>query len=441
MTSASSAAGGDRLHALLFPVGSAGDVYPFIALGRELARRGHRVTAFTSGYFRPEFDRCDVPLVDVFAAEEFLAAIREPGLWRAGLTALRHLARLTTAHVRAQYELVATHRFEPGAVVIAGTLAMGTRVAQDKLGVPTVTVALAPSMFPSVARPPRLPGVFMPDWLPAWLKRAQYRLADRVIDRLFADLNHFRAELDLPPVRRMLTHWANSPALTIALFPPWFAEPAEDWPPQVRLTNFPLFDQVRDAQDGGLVPVTRPGDGDPDPIVFTPGSAMLYACDFFQVAIEACRRLGRPGLMLTRFRDQLPSTLPPFVRHVSYAPLSRLLPHAAAVVHHGGIGTLSQGLAAGVPQLVMPMAHDQLDNAERLERLGVGRTLSKRRFRASAVARLLAEMLGDVDLRRRCRSIAARCEESDGVTAACDLIEGVRDQAASAEVMASARAR
>jgi UDP:flavonoid glycosyltransferase YjiC (YdhE family) len=94
--------------------------------------------------------------------------------------------------------------------------------------------------------------------------------------------------------------------------------------------------------------------------------------------VDACRRLGRRGLLLSRYRDQLPADLPPGVRHFDYVPLSRVLPRAAALVSHGGIGTLSQALAAGIPQLIMPLGFDQFDNAARLGRLGVAATLTPR---------------------------------------------------------------
>lgn len=45
------------------------------------------------------------------------------------------------------------------------------------------------------------------------------------------------------------------------------------------------------------------------PIVFTPGSAITYARAFFQTAADACRMLGRRGILVTRFPDQLPDEL------------------------------------------------------------------------------------------------------------------------------------
>src|SRR5262249_16894786 len=144
-------------------------------------------------------------------------------------------------------------------------------------------------------------------------------------------------------------------------------------------------------------------DRGPPPVVFTAGSAMRQGHAFFAAAAEACRLMGRRGLLVTRYPEQLPSPLPEGVGHCRYMPFSQLLARSAALVHHGGIGTTAQAFAAGVPQLVMPMSHDQPDNAARVVRLGVGRSLPPRRFKAPAVARLLGELLSSPEVAARCR--------------------------------------
>ena len=79
-------------------------------------------------------------------------------------------------------------------------------------------------------------------------------------------------------------------------------------------------------------------------------------------------------------------SLPDGVRYFDYVPFSQVLHRSAALVHHGGIGTAAQGLAAGRPQLIMPTTFDQPDNARRLVGLGVARSLRPRAFRGAAVA-------------------------------------------------------
>ena len=104
-------------------------------------------------------------------------------------------------------------------------------------------------------------------------------------------------------------------------------------------------------------------------------------------------------------------------------PLSRILNRAAALVHHGGIGTAAQGLAAGIPQLVMPMSFDQPDNTSRLGRLGVAKTVWPRAFKGPAVAEALDALLQSDTVRARCRELAERMKREDPVRRTCELIE------------------
>src|SRR6185436_15283869 len=98
------------------------------------------------------------------------------------------------------------------------------------------------------------------------------------------------------------------------------------------------------------------------------------------------------GILLTKYAQQLPAKLPDSIRHFGFLPLSRVLPHMAALVHHGGIGTCAQALAAGVRQLVRPMSFDQFDNSKRLVRLGVAEEISVRKFKGPAIAAALTRL-------------------------------------------------
>ena len=83
---------------------------------------------------------------------------------------------------------------------------------------------------------------------------------------------------------------------------------------------------------------------------------------------------------------------------------------------------LRRALAAGIPHVIMPMAHDQPDNAARIERLGVGATLWPRQFRGPALSKALDRLLNSPPVRERCQQIAARFD-SDGLNLTCDAIE------------------
>jgi UDP:flavonoid glycosyltransferase YjiC (YdhE family) len=108
---------------------------------------------------------------------------------------------------------------------------------------------------------------------------------------------------------------------------------------------------------------------------------------------------------------------------VDYAPYSKLFPEAAAIVHQGGIGTTGQALQAGKPSLVAPFAHDQPDNARRLERLGISQTLPFKRCSVRGMARALQVLTEKKSFSAHDAMVGKKVYTEDGVADACVAIE------------------
>jgi len=410
------------MRVLLMPVGSAGDVHPFVALGLELRHRGHEVTVITGGHFADLAARAGLGFAEGAPAEVYEKAIRDPDLWHPdrGFAAV---CRFIVPALEHAFEVIRDH-YEPGSTVVVGSgLAFPARLAHDALGVPLATVHLQPACFWSSYSTPLLhPGLAFP-W-PRAVRRLLRRLVDTRTDRTMAPaINALRARLRLPPIRRVVFDWWHSPQRVIGLFPSWFAPPQLDWPPQTVLTGFPLYDEADLAEPTAeLDAFLAEGSA---PVVFAPGSSNIQAIRFFEAALGACRMTGRRGLLLTRYAAQVPPALPPGVRHFPYVPFSRLLPHAAALVCHGGIGTLAQGLAAGVPHVVVPMSHDQPDNGARIARIGVGTVIRSARLTAARLARALDTVVASQDVAARCADLAQRLGAERPIGRTCDEIEAL----------------
>lgn len=406
------------MHFILSPIGSAGDVYPMLGIAVELHKRGHQITFLANGYFQETVERCGLQFAELGSREHFHSVANNPDLWTPRRAFRYVFQKAVQPILRGQYAAVEGHSRSRDTVVIANCLGFGARLAQEKLGVPLVTIHIQPAVILSRIEPPAFPGVVGP----RWLKGLLFSLAERlVIDRTVCpEVNRFRHELGLPAVRQV-TRWWHSPQLVVGLFPEWFAPAQTDWPNNMVQTDFPLWDERSDA---GLAPDVQDFlDAGEPPVVFTPGSANIFGKEFFQAAVEACQRLGRRGVLLTQFSEQIPQPLPSNVKHFGYIPFSQLLPKALALVHHGGIGTTAQALAAGIPQLVMPLAHDQFDNAARVKRLGVGDWIVPSRFRGPVVAAKVGGLIGSEVVRCACRNVAEKFLGKGGVAAAADAIE------------------
>jgi UDP:flavonoid glycosyltransferase YjiC (YdhE family) len=161
--------------------------------------------------------------------------------------------------------------------------------------------------------------------------------------------------------------------------------------------------------------------------VFTLGTtAVNEPGSFYSESLGAARRLGLRAVLLVG--PQSPSELlgaSTDTLATPYAPHDLLFPHARAIVHQGGIGTLAEALAAGKPMLIMPYAHDQADNAWRARRLGVARVIARRHYEGRRVARELARLLDDPATITAAELAGHATRGERGAVRAAELIEEV----------------
>lgn len=384
--------------------GSLGDVHPLLALAIAIKSLGHEPVVLTNPVFRQYGVKLGIPFISVGFETDYTSTIHHPKLWHPvdGLGVMwRYLLRpALRPTVEKINELCAGGQLD---LVLASPVAMGARIAHEITGVPLVTLYTAATMLRSVENPLTIANRTVPALTPRFMRRAAWQLLDRLkLDPLVAPaLEPLRNEYGLIPVRSsFFGDWIHSPLACWALFPEWFAS-ASDWPRQLRHVGFPYFDHDSDEElDPDLERFLTAGS---KPVVFAPGTAARGGEAFYANATLACQQLGIRGVLLGDVPDALVSGRSKQFWRGSYVPFSQLLPRARALVHHGGIGTLAQGLRAGLPQVAVPSGFDQFDNAHRLKSLGcgdicaphqlteLGNVLSRALARDDAVLRLLSK--------------------------------------------------
>jgi rhamnosyltransferase subunit B len=408
--------------------GSLGDLHPYVAVARELARRGHRPLIATFAEFR-----------EAVAAAGIEFATMRPDMARFGdkaaiMERLVHPRRgpellvrhMFMSHLRESYEDLA--RACDGAdLLVTHPLAFTGPLLAQKRKLPWASTALSPMTQFSAYDPPLFPAAPWIRWTAA-LGPAAYRMVFRIpramVRHWEEPLRAFRAELGLPATDALAQFEGQySPRLHLALFSRLVAAPQPDWPASTVLCGFPRYDGTPlDTRNQSKLESFLAA-GEP-PLVFGLGSsAVMVAGAFWRAAADASVALGRRAILLTGSLSGDIGPLPETVRAFDYLPYSAVFPLAAANVHSGGIGSLAQALAAGRPQLLVPVAFDQPDNARRAIALGVARSLPFASANAAALERELKVLLGKRVLADKARRIGEEISREDGGRAAADALE------------------
>jgi rhamnosyltransferase subunit B len=382
---------------LLTAMGTGGDLIPFLNIGAALRIRGHRVTLITHGTYHEAAKRRALEFVPLDTPAEYEAMLHE--IVHPFQDIPRFFRKHAMPRVMAQYTCI-QEQYRPGETVLVACMAPGleARLLAETLAIPYVfvgTTHLFLNTFP--------------------LYKELYSTV------LARDINQLRAQVGLSSVRDWDAFFAFPPR-SLGLWPEWFAPPQAGWPEGVELVGFHWHegnqtDDVPPAVQELLA-------GGERPILITGGTS-AYVTEFHQVAVQACQRLGRQTLLVTRHERVVPHPLPPNVHWYNYLPLSAVMPHVEAVIHHGGLGTLSNALAAGIPQLALTVGGDRPYNGLRLQQLGVGEFLPWSQWQPDIMADILRRLIGSPGTRERCQELARRVLKSDPMNAACSVIESL----------------
>lgn len=419
---------------VLTSVGSLGDLHPFIALAQELKSQGFIPLIAASSAYRPKIEAEGLSFHAITPSPEELLA--DTGLTEGDV--IRQVMRSSTTFIiekavtpyveRSYADLI--DAMQGADLVVASSFSLVARVAAEKLGLPVVSLLLSPCVFFSAEDPAHL--MELP-WLPGFRRTFGARAARFVLDlgraqsrrqtKAIAELRR-RVGAPAPKGDEILDGPLRADWIAAA-FSPLLGPLPPDAPLNSAIVGFTFYDS--EIGGAGALP---PGlaqflDDGPLPVVFSLGSFGVHAAgNFYETAATACRRLGMRAVLLVG-SDAVSSHAhlsSDEVAIAGYAPHSMVFPRAAAIVHHGGIGTVAQAMRAGKPQLICPMLGDQADNAERLKRLGVARRVDHKRFTPDTATKALHSLLNDGEASRKAARCASEVADEDGAKLAAEGI-------------------
>lgn len=421
---------------VLATFGTYGDLHPFIAVALRLRELGCEPVIATSSVYRDKVESEGIEFRRLRPEQEDVE--RDLGLTRQQL--LRKVARRPQFVLRGVLLPYLQQSYEDSLLVLGDadlvvthTTALATKVAAEKMRLPHLGVVLQPMALLSAHDPPEFaPAPALMRWIyrcGPWFRGIFVALVKSFSRSWAAPIDALRREVGLPvSARHPFFEGQFTAEGALALYSPVFGGPQPDHPGLTSIAGFAFYD----ADEAGatqlepaLIDFIAAGEA---PVVFTLGTSAVHdSAAFIEASLQAvdvlkCRAVfvldvEQRNRWQARNNDQL--------MFCSYAPYSLLFPQASVIVHHGGVGTTAQALRSGRPQLITPYLVDQPDNAARVERLRVGRTLSLKRYSATRVASVLGALLADAPMARRAREVGARVAAEDGAGEAARIIVSV----------------
>lgn len=383
---------------ILLTRGTGGDFYPFVRIGKALKKHGHEIIFMTHGYYGKEVLTAGLDFAPIDQAESFEDLLGHTPTnnfkdFAAGLK--QGIPSLLTGY-EAHHQI-----FERKDTLLLAhsNTHLAAQFISEKHDIPIVSIFAAPHTVKNM--------VF---WEEIYLAASD-------------ELNRIRAVMDLPPIYDWRSWWRTVP-YNIGLWPEWFAAPDSSWPVKVQPVGFILNE-----------PTTQPLPEEAEQILsnsiptllVTHATSTTSQSQFFNQSIEACQALGWQAILVSPHRNLLPQHLPSQTYHFPALPFNGLLPRVNAVIHHGGIGTLAQAIAAGVPQLILGAGFDRPDNAIRAEKLGIARYLPSIYWQANVIAHTLQRLTSSPEIREHCRQFSLQIVYEKPLEMITHIIKSVAD--------------
>lgn len=391
------------MHAAIISVGATGHVMASLPLSEALARRGVRVTYFTSENFRAAVERTGATFRPVDTALTKQGQVdKDVGK---DMVAELPLSFLSEGMGAIEQILAALENDKPD-VIIADSLALAGRMAASKLSLPLVLLftSYAPNEHFSAAKtfPP------VPDSHPA--REKAHRMAREATERYgVPHLDIFEIFEGLGDLNVVMLQRAFHPA-------------GEKYDERFVFVGA----QIAKRENSGT---WRAPEG--VPVIYASlGTVFNNWPEFFMMLSEAVR--GMPvqveAAIGTAFPPKSLGALPKNMHVSAFQPQLDILEKASLFITHAGTGSVMEAIYYGVPMLAIPQMDEQMITASRLEELGLGMAIPDKRMVTPELLReSIEKILGDASIAERVRDFQRDMRASGGCEAAADAVIGFVD--------------
>ena len=400
--------------------GSRGDVQPFIPLSLGLMARDHHVILAAPSRFKSLVEESEIRFVALAGDPEDLSR----QLNNAGYNFIKQFRELMSHAIRIGAEIQRQTEVackDADLVVHTFAHAVGGHTLAREKNIPDIHIQGFPMFTPTG------------DYPNVTFRNRKLRSWNRITHRFARTMSWWGAKLGYEQVRRrtglpkrkLYSPFVEDPVRPrtpiLCAWSPSVIPPSRDWPPNVQVTGY-LFGKQDDGYHPNLKLESFLDAGEP-PICVSFGSMLNQgAAKTDSIIRDAFRQTNHRGIVLSGWSD-VASESSNEILYLDAVPHSWLLPRCEMVIHHGGAGTTSAGLCAGIPNIVVPHTADQPFWGSRVHAVGAGpKPIPVKKLSVENLMRAIADADNPV-IRKHAQTIGHELRREDGVGNAVQCIE------------------
>ena len=400
--------------------GSRGDVQPFLPLSLGLMTGGHSVKLAVPSRFKELVEGYGIQFVPLAGEPEDLSR----QINDAGFNPIRMIREFMNHAVEIGADVLRqTEEACKDADLIIHTFAhaVGAHTLAREMNIPDVHVQIFPMFTPTGD----YPNVTLPDLKSRSVNRFTHLVSQKVAWWIsMLGYGEVRRRAGLP--KRKLYFPFDKDSLRpltpiLCAWSPSVLPPSNEWNDNIHVTGYYFFDHVGNYQPSAELQNFLE-EGDP-PVCVSFGSMVNRDAERIDgIVRDALKRTGNRGIILSGWSD-VKSVSSADVLYLDAVPHDWLLPRCKMIVHHGGAGTTSAGLRAGIPNIVVPFTADQPFWGRRIHAVGAGpKPIIVKKLSVENLMQAIVE--ADVEtVRKRAQEIGQRIRSEEGVVRAVSLIE------------------
>lgn len=412
---------GDGMRFTMIAIGSTGDVRPYIILGRELKRRGHRVKLTSFESFRGLVTEAGLEFAPLSGdVTQFMASIMKPGT--NGFTYLSQLESSIKGMAGMLLKDLMAACLDAEAMICTFFGSMMYSIA-EKNHIPCIQTQYYPMDYNASVPISSAPGLRLGK---AWNKTT-YRVGYLMISTLERRyLTGWRKEQGMKirkirPRPDYTIHGHTVPVL-YAVSPLLMPRP-NSWGEHIHMTGF----WNDDAQESYTPPDDLAAFLEKGPKPVYVGFGSMVSGDMgktLQIVLEGIRQAGVRAVLLKGWGGKAELKSDKNIYVGEYIPHDWLFENVAAVVHHGGAGTTAAGLRAGRPTLVIPFGGDQPFWGSQVRAMGCGpKPIRRESLTGEKLAEALRDLTANGAYKVAARELGVRLKNEPGTQNAADIIE------------------